>query len=75
MAAVGCGGAAVTADLNPCARLAAVLRARRIPNPDQVSLLVTEYIAHELHQRYGHSESADWLIAAGEIYAQRLIDP
>jgi len=73
MAAVGCGGAAVT-DLNPCARLAAVLRARRILDPDQVALLVTEYIAHELHQRYGHSESADWLIAAGELYCARLSD-
>ena len=62
-------------DLNLCARLAAVLRARRIPNPEQVALLVTEYIAYELHQRYGHSESADWLIAAGDIYAQRLLDP
>jgi hypothetical protein len=65
----------VTADLNPCARLAAVLRARHVPNPEQVALLATEHIAHQLHQRYGHSESAEWLTAAGELYAQRLLDP
>jgi hypothetical protein len=65
----------VTADRNPIARLAAVLRADHVPNPEQVALLATEYIAHQLKQRYGHSESADWLIAAGELYAQRLIDP
>jgi hypothetical protein len=65
----------VTADINPCARLAAVLRARRIPNPEQVALLANEHIAHELHQRYGHSESAEWLIAAGELYASRLLAP
>jgi hypothetical protein len=65
----------VTADRNPIARLAAVLRARRIPDPEQVALLATEHIAHQLHQRDGHSESAEWLIAAGELYAQRLLDP
>ena len=65
----------MTADRNPIARLAAVLRARRIPDPEQVALLATEYIAHELHQRYSHSDSADWLLGEGEIYAQRLLDP
>jgi hypothetical protein len=65
----------VTADLNPIARLAAVLRARHVPDPEQVALLAAEHIAHQLKQRYGHSESADWLIAAGELYAQRLLDP
>jgi hypothetical protein len=65
----------VTADRNPIARLAAVLRARRIPDPEQVALLATEHIAHELHQRYSHSDSADWLLGEGEIYAQRLLDP
>jgi hypothetical protein len=62
-------------DLNPCARLAAVLRARHVPDPEQVALLAADHMAAELHQRYGHSESADWLIAAGELYAQRLLDP
>ncbi len=62
-------------DLNPCARLAAVLRARRVPDPEQVALLATEHIAAELYQRYGYSDTADWLRGEGEIYAQRLIDP
>jgi hypothetical protein len=62
-------------DLNPIARLAAVLRARHVPDPEQIALLATEYLAHELKQRYGHSESADWLIAAVELYAARLLDP
>ncbi len=62
-------------DLNPCARLAAVLRATgRVTSPEQVALLATEHIAYQLQQRYGHSESADWLSAAGELYAQRLLD-
>jgi hypothetical protein len=64
----------VTADRNPIARLAAVLRARHVPDPEQVALLATEHIAHELHQRCSHSDSADWLLGEGEIYAQRLID-
>jgi hypothetical protein len=62
-------------DLNPCARLAAVLRASHVPDPEQVALLATEHIAHELHQRYGHSESAEWLIVSGELYASRLLAP
>jgi hypothetical protein len=62
-------------DLNPCARLAAVLQGRHVPNPEQVALLATEHIASELYQRYGYSASADWLRGEGEIYAQRLIDP
>jgi hypothetical protein len=62
-------------DLNPIARLAAVLRARHVPEPEQIALLAAEYLAHELKQRYGHSDSADWLIAAGELYAARLLDP
>ena len=62
-------------DLNPVARLAALLQARHVPEPEQVALLATEYLAHELKRRYGHSDSADWLIAAGELYAARLLDP
>jgi hypothetical protein len=65
----------VTADLNHCARLAAVLRARHVPNPEQVALLATEHLAAELVTRYGHSESAEWLIVSGELYASRLLDP
>jgi hypothetical protein len=61
-------------DLNPCARLAAVLRARHVPNPEQVALLATEHIAHALKRRYGHSESAEWLTAAADLYRARLHD-
>jgi hypothetical protein len=64
----------VTADLNPCARLAAVLRADHVPDPEQVALLAAEHIAHQLHQRYGHSESAEWLTAAADLYCARIHD-
>lgn len=65
----------MTADLNPCARLAAVLRARHVPDPEQVALLATEHIAAELSHRYGYSDRAEWLNASVDLYRARLSDP
>ncbi len=62
-------------DLNPCARLAAVLRARRIPDPEQVALLATEHLTRELYERYGYSASADWLTGEADIYRARTNEP
>lgn len=61
-------------DLNPCARLAAVLQARHVPNPEQVALLAAEHIAAELAQRYGYSDRAEWLNASVDLYRARISD-
>jgi hypothetical protein len=65
----------VTADLNPCARLAAVLRARHVPDPEQVALLATDHLAAELATRYGYSDRSEWLTAAADLFRARLSDP
>ena len=64
----------MTADRNPIARLAAVLRARHVPDPEQVALLATEHIAAELATRDGHLNSAQWLTAAADLYRKRIHD-
>jgi hypothetical protein len=62
-------------DLNPCARLAALLRADRVPYPERVAITATEYIAHELHQQCGHSESTEWLLTASDLYRSLVYEP
>ena len=62
-------------DRNPIARLAAVLRARRIPDPEQVALLAADHLAAELATRDGHLNSAQWLTAAADLYRKRIHEP
>jgi hypothetical protein len=52
-----------------------VLRARHVPDPEQVALLATEHIAAELSHRYGYSDRAEWLNASVDLYRARLSDP
>lgn len=61
-------------DLNPCARLAAVLRARHVLDPEQVALLATEHLAAELATRHGYSDRSEWLTAAADLYRKRIHD-
>jgi len=61
-------------DLNPCARLAAVLRARHVPDPEQIALLAADHLAAELATRDGHLNSAQWLTTAADLYRKRIHD-
>ena len=61
-------------DRNPIARLAAVLRARHVPDPEQIALLAADHLAAELATRDGHLNSAQWLTAAADLYRKRIHD-